>query len=286
MTRQKSDAAIFAEAFVAEFGNDCGSRLTTVAAEIGAKIVEIDSTTYDGLLVRIANTNRGRIGISRNIQVAGRKRFTAAHEIGHYILGHGSEVIRCRPADVENWDPKLRQDERAANVFAAEVLMPAAVIRPLLDSTPDFAQVEGIASLCGTSLTSSAVRFVELSTYQVAVVWSEHRHVVWYRTSAELRRAIRVRPVDDASLAAQCYQSGATVQDDGVIVAATTWMYEDGLRADATLTEWSRAMPRYDAVLTVLYASDFLEYRTGYEDESERELDPTDFTLDRERWPR
>src|SRR5438128_1930962 len=131
MARLRSNAAVFAEALVSEFGNDCGSRLEDVAADIGAKIVEIDSANFDGLLVRVANTNRGRIGLSRQIPVAGRKRFTVAHELGHYVLGHGSEVIRCRPVDVENWDPKLHQDERDANTFAAEILMPAAVIRPL-----------------------------------------------------------------------------------------------------------------------------------------------------------
>lgn len=286
MSRQRSDAAIFAEAFVSEFGSDCGLRLKVVAAEIGAKIVEIDSATYDGLLVRVSNVNRGRIGINRNIEVAGRKRFTAAHELGHYVLGHGSDVIRCRPADVENWDPKLRQDERDANTFAAEILMPAEVIRPLLAATPNFAQIDSIASLCGTSLTSSALRFVELSTYQVGVVWSQHGHVAWYRTSGELRRAIRVRPLDAASLACACFERGVTVDEGAVTVPATAWLYDDGLREDASLIEWARAMPRYNGVLSVLYAPTFLERRTGYEEEDERELDPTDFTLGRKRWPR
>lgn len=286
MTRQRSDAAIFAEAVVSEFGNDCGLRLDAVAMEMGAKIVEIDSDTYDGVLVRVADTNRGRIGISSRIPVEGRKRFTAAHELGHYVLGHGSEVIQCRPKEIETWDPKVRQDEREANTFAAEVLMPSAVIRPLIARTPDFQQVEQIAELCGTSLTSSARRFVELSSYQVAVVWSEDSHVVWYRVSRELRRAIRVRGLDEASLAHACFDRGTTVEHTGVRVPARCWMYDDGLRDDAELVEWSRAMPRYGGVLTLLYAPDFLEYRTGYEEEDERELDPTDFTLGRTRWPR
>jgi Zn-dependent peptidase ImmA (M78 family) len=285
MTRQRSDAALFAEAVVSQFGVDCGLRLDVVASEMGAKIVEIDSPTYDGMLVRVADTNRGRIGISKRIPVEGRKRFTAAHELGHYVLGHGSDVLQCRPHDIETWDPKVRQEERDANTFAAEVLMPAAVIRPLIARTPDFHQVEQIAELCRTSLTSSARRFVELSTYQVAMVWSENHHVVWYRESGELRRAIRVRALDEGTLAHTCFREGTGAECDGVRVPARCWMYEEGLRDDATLIEWSRAMPRYGGVLTLLYAPDFLEYRTGYEEEDERELDPTDFTLRRTRWP-
>lgn len=286
MTRQRSNAAIFAEAVVSQFGTDCGLRLDAVASEMGAKIVETDSATYDGVLVRVADTNRGRIGISRHIPVEGRKRFTAAHELGHYVLGHGSEVLQCRPHDIETWDPKVRQDERDANTFAAEVLMPAPVIRPILAQTPDFRQVEQISELCRTSLTSSARRFVELSTYQVAMVWSEKNRIVWYRQSKELRRAIRVRAVDESSVAHLCFREGPRAEEAGVRVPARCWLYEDGLRDDATLIEWSRAMPRYGGVITLLYAPDFLESRTGYEEEDERELDPADFTLGRTRWPR
>lgn len=285
MTRQRSDAAIFAEAVVSQFGVDCGLRLDVVASQMGAKIVEIDSPTYDGVLVRVADTNRGRIGVSRRIPVEGRKRFTAAHELGHYVLAHGSEVLQCRSHDIETWDPKVRQDERDANTFAAEVLMPAAIIRPILAQTPDFGHVEQIAELCGTSLTSSARRFVELSTYQVAMVWSENNRVVWYRQSRELNRAIRIRGLDKGTLAVMCFRDGTTTEHAGVRVPARCWMYEEGLRDDATLVEWSRAMPRYGGVLTLLYAPDFLESRTGYEDDDERELDPMDFTLGRKRWP-
>lgn len=285
MTRQKSDAAVFAQAVIAEFGTDCGLRLEEVAAEMGAKIVEIDSATYDGLLVRFANVNRGRIGISKHIPVAGRKRYTAAHELGHYLLGHGSEVIRCKPHEIESWTPMLRQDERDANSFAAELLMPAAIVQPLIATTPDFRQVDAIAKLCGTSLTASLVRLVELSTYQVAVIWSEDGRVKWYRTSRELKRAVHLRAVDDTTLAAACFRDGTTVREEGATVPARAWCYEDGLRAEATLIEWSRAMPRYNGVLTFLYAPDFLDERTGYEDEDERELDSDEFTLSRRKWP-
>lgn len=54
---------------------------------------------------------------------AGRKRFTLAHEIGHYVLKHdrpsvSTELYRGRGAP---YNPK---DEREANQFAARLLMP------------------------------------------------------------------------------------------------------------------------------------------------------------------
>lgn len=64
-----------------------------------------------------------------------RKRFTLAHELGHYVL-HGdpldvvTEKIHFR---ISNGDPS-DTNEIAANAFAAELLMPAAVVRQELSN--------------------------------------------------------------------------------------------------------------------------------------------------------
>jgi hypothetical protein len=72
----------------------------------------------------------------RRIEVSGeevrrwppRRRFTVAHEVGHWELHArpGGQDFWCRPADVsEVEDPGRRAEEREANRFAAELLMPA-----------------------------------------------------------------------------------------------------------------------------------------------------------------
>lgn len=57
-----------------------------------------------------------------------RRRFTAAHELGHAIL-HRDRMGRCR-VDVKVTEDADDPDdlEREANRFAAELLMPAAVV--------------------------------------------------------------------------------------------------------------------------------------------------------------
>lgn len=64
----------------------------------------------------------------------GRRRFTLAHELGHWVCqcleGRGVPVM-CRPQDVSaNTDRAL---EREANVFAAELIMPEAAVRAQFD---------------------------------------------------------------------------------------------------------------------------------------------------------
>ena len=61
---------------------------------------------------------------------AERKRFTLAHELGHWVCqcleGRGEDVM-CRAADLA--DAATRANEREANIFAAELLMPEDAVR-------------------------------------------------------------------------------------------------------------------------------------------------------------
>lgn len=51
----------------------------------------------------------------------GRARFTAAHELGHYVLHAGAPLARVKQSERY---PPYRLSEPQANVFAASILMP------------------------------------------------------------------------------------------------------------------------------------------------------------------
>lgn len=80
-----------------------------------------------------------------------RQRFTAAHEIGHLVLGHVGPGM----ATVENREPagSERAEERQANQFAARLLEPACVLHELGASTAD-----AIQELCGVSRQAAQLR--------------------------------------------------------------------------------------------------------------------------------
>ena len=60
-----------------------------------------------------------------------RRRFTIAHELGHWVCqcleGH-TEPLYCRAEDVGG-RPEAKALEREANVFAAELLMPQEAVQ-------------------------------------------------------------------------------------------------------------------------------------------------------------
>jgi hypothetical protein len=60
-----------------------------------------------------------------------RRRFTIAHEIGHWVLHvSNGNVCACRPDEVvdDHRARKLRKAEAEANDFAAELLMPEPLV--------------------------------------------------------------------------------------------------------------------------------------------------------------
>jgi Zn-dependent peptidase ImmA (M78 family) len=63
--------------------------------------------------------------------VAARRRFTLAHELGHWThhcAGPDAAPVFCRAVD-ETLDAGTRAQERTANIFAAELLMPEDAMR-------------------------------------------------------------------------------------------------------------------------------------------------------------
>jgi Zn-dependent peptidase ImmA (M78 family) len=62
-----------------------------------------------------------------------RQRFTAAHELGHFVLHRdqmdGRVSLADTPAEIELTDEQSNRHEREANRFAVELLMPVEVCR-------------------------------------------------------------------------------------------------------------------------------------------------------------
>lgn len=87
-----------------------------------------------------------------------RQRFTIAHELGHFALRHGP-----RPRDsfeefsVNNYDPV----ETDANKFAAELLMPAAVVNGMI-RTHNITDFERLAQMFNTSGVAMKFRLKNL----------------------------------------------------------------------------------------------------------------------------
>jgi Zn-dependent peptidase ImmA (M78 family) len=278
------DPSLYAVALLEQLGIHNPPDVLAIAAALGIGIEEPEVSSFDGALVRVRGSALGIIAIRRSIREPARKRFTVAHELGHLLLpGHDQSTI-CNGDNVENWAKGLASPEVEANQFASELLMPSSLaLRQLGSHKPSFDVVDEIVHVFGTSLTASAYRFAELTSYAAAVVWSTRDTVRWFKRSGEFGYWIRVRERLDHGTLAHDLFINRDVPTSGARVPAAVWLDGD-FDADDTVLEQSRPIPSYDGVLTLLSIPEPLT-RERQTEEPLSELDPTEFTLRRKTWP-
>lgn len=213
---------------------------------------------------------RGVITISTSVNDFRRKRFSLAHEIGHFELHRGEKGMSfCVSRDIGGESgPKLTHDfEGEANEFASSFLMPKQFFAPLCGKAePSIELVSDFANDFSTSLTATALRYLNFCEEPVAIVYSEGRYIRWFQGSPEfeslrddLRFFIDVRArVDSSTLAAKLFDVPNRVYKRRKI-EASCWFTPGMYRKNAMIVEDSIAMPNFNSVLTLLWADTDME---------------------------
>lgn len=102
-----------------------------IAKNLGLQIIEDEDLEEDVSGMLVIKDDKGFIVVNRN-HPPNRKRFTIAHEIGHYILHSSNQKIfmegknkslQVFPRD-KGASEGIYKNEIEANAFAAELLMP------------------------------------------------------------------------------------------------------------------------------------------------------------------
>lgn len=263
--------------------------LAHLCRDLGLRVREVPANGFDGALVRSKAGQKGIIAVNSRLREASRKRFTIAHEIGHYVIPHHRLLGNvCDERQIERFETRLNRPEVEANEFAAELLLPSAVLRKRFNlSALSLHQISTVASEFGTSLTATTRSFLSLTNLPCALVWSAGQRARWCARSDSFQFFLPLEELPaDGSFAAGLF-SGIPVPDDFAPVAPDLWLDAKASERVETLLEHSVRLPTYDAVLTLLWA-----YKTAPaahddgQNELLEELDPSDFTLGRRRWPR
>lgn len=131
-----------------------------IANNLGLRVVPCGgpgkSYPYSGYFYRDAEGN-GVVEYNRGDSPV-RRRFTVAHEIGHFVLGHQDSPRD----DPDNYRTSVQSpQERAANQFAAELLMPAEELRKLVQSG-QVRSIDELAGFFGVSKVAMGYRLANL----------------------------------------------------------------------------------------------------------------------------
>lgn len=150
--------------------------LEQIAEAVGIiEIIGRDTETFEGVLVTDAAKTKGSIAYNNDSRIE-RRRFTIAHELGHFLMPSHGAGAQCAKADMgvlKTSDPN-RQREAEANRFAASLLMPKKMflqdMRRL--GAPETEHILTLNAQYKVSKEAAARRYTDLCSHVCAVIFS------------------------------------------------------------------------------------------------------------------
>lgn len=162
---------------------------------------------------------------------AGRGAFTLGHELGHYFIDEHRLWLKANPHRSHcSFIFQSTQDsgihEREADVFACNLLLPAASFRKRVRCPcPGADVILDTAAYFRTSITSTAIRFCELEPFPCAIIkWSEAGACQWTRLSPRVHACFPsvARTLDGMRAASATVQALAAGATDTTLRTATS----------------------------------------------------------------
>ena len=149
-----------------------------IAEDVGiVEIIGKQTETWEGVLVTDNDKKRGSIAFNKSSRIE-RRRFTIAHELGHFLCPWHGANAQCGKAELgilKSKDPN-RAHEAEANRFAASLLMPRKLFLRDIGrlGPPETEHIVRLHARYRVSKEAAARRYTELSDRACAVVFSRH----------------------------------------------------------------------------------------------------------------
>ncbi len=194
---------------------------------------------------------RGTIIIRAGLD-PGKHRFNLAHELGHFLMHPDLALKPCTESDLAPWAPRP-EVEREADDFATNLLLPEEFVAERLKrKSPGLDFIGELARDFSTSLTATALRYVELSGLLCAVVVSSDAGVEWFRVAEGFPGWFeKGRPLHPDSWAYSALQ-GEPLPTGMQPVLATAWFKERRWK-DIVIREQAIRLGSYGKALSLIW---------------------------------
>jgi len=249
------DARRAAHALLYRFGVTAAEhlRIEAIAKRLGVRIVE---TRLDGAQAQLVrNGSDVVIYVSDRIKDPASRRFSIAHELGHFVLKHPAAPAAhlCEP---HAWmrhvaNGLVRDHEREANAFASELLMPRSLVQKRCEVSPvDLGVPRQIAEEFTVSILASTRRFAELTSECCIAVFSANGVVQWRHPSATFTSDILPGKRLDRDSVAWDFFSRGVLDDRPQPIPASAWLPTS---AEVDIIEHSICSREHQTVLSLIW---------------------------------
>lgn len=254
----KINAGFIAKKLIKDIGIEDTSNLDIVDLIIyhNGIVKEVDLNNSDGRLVM--KNGRSIVSVDSKIEYPQRKRYVLAHELGH-ILMHADKEASFTDDDTTIDGYKKGPQEKEANDFAAELLMPEELFKSLCFKrkfSPDL--MRELSERFNTSLTSIVYRFVDLGNHPIAAFYSKHGKAQYWKKSEGMHYWIPDRnkldiPSDSVANEYYVYKRIYRKEESAQEISKSTWFELGKYDRDTPMYEFCVVTPRYNSVLSVIW---------------------------------
>lgn len=218
----------------------------------GMYIKEEELNNCEGKI--LFENNSGVITVN-SLSDSNQKRFTIAHEAGHFFNEKGTGSYKC---GYDEFYGLKRNYEREANAndFAGELLMHQKWFVEFIGIKKiTFELMKETSEYFNVSLSAVALRYSVIGFYPIAVIMSKNKIIKWVSINKNFRyQFIRVgAKVTDSSYAFDYFEN--LNEPNCEVVSAEAWFKEDFKlkNRNARIMEMNIPMKKYNSVLTVLW---------------------------------
>jgi len=250
-------AAAEAEGLWSLYGLKSPEQLVLENIAMAQGIVVMDGPLDSAVARLVRSGDTGIVRISDRVREPGRRRFAIAHEIGHWRLHKQvTHLLACTDEDlVATALGNVLEVE--ASIFAGALLMPEFLFAErAAGQVPTSSTIKGLADYFGTSITSTALRFVETSNDYCIFVLSEKNRIRWWRASNSfgdhnlwMDSGTALPP----GSAAACFFRGEEVPARPQHVDLRLWLGEMPFIQAYTIIEQAIPLPSYKQVISLLW---------------------------------
>jgi len=188
MNNKYSKAELTAKRVLEDCGIDDPTELpiSDIIMGRGAYYEEKPLNGKEGEIVSV--NSRSVITINSNITFEPKKRFAAAHELGHYEMHNDLDNITFDSEyELINWY-KAGPQEAEANEFASEFLMPSEQFYKECNFKKFGPHViEHLSHRFQVSKTAAILKFVNRGNHPVCVVYCKDNKMKWWKSSYDFR---------------------------------------------------------------------------------------------------
>lgn len=234
--------------------------LCAIAQTQGATVVE---KPVRGCEARIMGYGERALIVVNSESIPSRKRFSVAHELGHWMRDVNRISLGCDP-ETQLGSGDLNSETRADR-YASDLLMPRFMFEPRAKRRPmTFETVSDLARVFRTSLTATSIRLIDHGSYPAMLVCSDAEGVRWFSRGPGVPTILRPEGVGRMTFANDLITRSASVRTAGNV-------YSDQWFSSAerhTIHEDSRLIGA-ELVLTLLWWKDE-EPLIDIEEEQER----------------